>query len=270
MTWTRGCVCLLIAALAAPAAADARVPRSLKVSVPAPGHVSIDIVKRTVTGPARGLPKRLTLRPQKLRALPSSVRILYAQRTIHRKRSTIYELVLVTVSVAKPAANAARVTDGERELNGIAAFLMFMGSPNAAIEYQRAVDRGELAPFQVFDTHQHAANADLFTRVKDSDNLTDTFNGIVDPNRDGRVDPGLDTGHYDDGHAFGWNVKSKADEKKTFRDLLNDNLSDYILQLEDSFKYDIDGDGTVEKPGQAGQQIDTQVGAPVITGGGAP
>lgn len=269
MAWTRLCVCALIAALAVPAAADARVSRKLSVSVPSPGHISIDVVKRTVTGPARGLPKRLTLRPQKLRSLPPSVRVLYAQRTVRRRHATIYELVLITVNVAKPAASAARATE-TKELNGIAAFLLFMGSPNAAIEYQKAVDKGEFAGLVVTDARRGASNADLFTRVADGENLTGFVGGIVDPNGDGKADPGLDTGHYDDGHAFGWGIRSKADEKRTFRELLNDNLSEYILQLEDSFEYDIDGDGAIEKPGSGGgQQVDTQVGEPVITGGGS-
>jgi hypothetical protein len=37
-----------------------------------------------------------------------------------------------------------------------------------------------------------------------------------------------------------------------------------VLQLEESWAYDIDGDGTVERPSN-GQQIDTQVGQPQIS-----
>lgn len=266
MTWTRVCTCLLVAALAAPAAADAR---DIRIKLPAPGHISINVVKVTVKGKQRGLPKRLKLRPQKLRALPSSVRVLYAQRTIRRKRATVYELVTLTVNVAKPAATAAQDDDGKpKRLGDIATIFLFFGSPNAAFEYQKQIEEEDEADRKAFAEMMSAAAADL-AKQRDAELIQEALRSVVDPNGDGKVDAGLDTGHYDDGHAFGWGIKSHADERRTLGELLNDRLDQYIQQLEDSFQYDVDGDGTIEKPSGSGQQIDTQVGEPVITGGGS-
>jgi hypothetical protein len=254
----------LVAALALAPAADAA--QSIHIGVPAPGHISLNVVKVTVKGKHRGMPKRLKLRPQKLKALPSSVRVMYVRRTIHRKRSTTYWLTLLTVNVATPAATSAQTPV---QINDGLTFLIFLGSPDAAAKYQH---REEVAPPATID-QWGANNADRFNPGE----LTALMSGLratVDYDGDGKPDEDLDTGHYDDGHAFGWNIKSKADEKKTWGELVKESVDEYIAQLEDSFRYDVDGDGTIEKApsggGGGGQQIDTQVGGPVITGRGAP
>src|SRR4051794_2673304 len=134
-----GCAILLAAVLVAAAPAAARpAPFRLQLPIPSPGHISIKVVKVTVKGHPRGLPKHLRLAPRRARSLPPSVRVIYAQTKTRGKRSTIYRLVVIAVNVAAPAASAA--DDGPSngtELSPMAVFLMFMGSPNAAIEYDR-------------------------------------------------------------------------------------------------------------------------------------
>jgi hypothetical protein len=248
-------------ALAVAPAADAR---KLTVHVPAPGHISVQVVKLTVKGKQRGLPKRLKLRPQKLGSLPPSVRVLYAQRTIRRKRSTVYSLALLTVNVAKPGA--AKATQEPVQINDFFTFLIFLASPDAAVQFQKSGGvRGDPS-MKMTEDSWGAFNADL---IKEAKGLTDALGLVIDPNGDGKIDPGLDTGHYDDGHAFGWGIKTNADEKKTWGELVKQSLDQYIAALEEGFQYDVDGDGAVEKPAPPGQHIDTQVGAPVVTGGGS-
>jgi hypothetical protein len=261
MTWTRIALFAAVVVLVLAPAADAH---EIHVAVPAPGHLSVQVVKFTASAKTRGLPKRLKLRPQKLRSLPPSVRVMYAQRTIRRKRNTVYELALITVNVANRAASAAQTErDDTVVLNDFWSVLIFLASPDAAVHYQRSGGTSGMTRFQ----GSYANNADLLTGMQAED-IADALRPVIDPNGDGKVDPGLDTGHYDDGHAFGWGIKSNADERKTWAELAKESLDQYILQLEESFKYDIDGDGQIEAPAQGGgQQIDTHVGDPVVTGG---
>jgi hypothetical protein len=81
------------------------------------------------------------------------------------------------------------------------------------------------------------------------------------------ADPKLETGHYDDGHSFGWKT-GKVPERDVWKHLTNaviaDNgLADIIAKLEAELATDINGDGKV-----GGSGTNTTVGQPVITGGG--
>jgi hypothetical protein len=79
----------------------------------------------------------------------------------------------------------------------------------------------------------------------------------------------FDTGHYDDGHAFGWGVTTPSDAERaiwhSYSAFVNDQLNGYIAQLEQDLAADINGDGALGAG--TGQQITTTVGPPTITGG---
>jgi hypothetical protein len=79
----------------------------------------------------------------------------------------------------------------------------------------------------------------------------------------------LDTGHYDDGHSFGWK-KAGTEEAIGNWQRLSENNAPYeelIKQIEFDLSADLNGDGVVEKPKAIppGTSIGTEVGPPVIT-----
>jgi hypothetical protein len=284
-------------ALPADAAGRKKSGRSpgLQVPLPAPGNVSVETLKVTLKGKGRNrLPKRLRLKAKKTASLPPSVRVVYAQRRIRTKRSTTYALVLLTINVAAPQAKPsfnpwARVSaeggsllsGGEKtyQLEEMATFLLFMGSPIAAEYLQRdanlAIDERDDA------LHANAnallsGNANLAPPAQAAQVgkvLADLFSGLPD-NSAGLVfdqapkigNPNLDTGHYDDGHSFGWKVKSKADELNVLANLdaFSKGLTSQLVSaIETDIGADINGDGITG--GAPGQTIDTTIGNPIIT-----
>lgn len=278
MSWRLACALLVIAAVAMPAGEGQGAVRkqrsALRLPLPAPGHISLLYLERKVS-PVRGrVPARLRLRPQRLRSLPPTVRVLYGQRRIKRGRSTTYRLVLVAVNVASARASAAQDArepgDGSlfaspkgNKLTFYAELLLFFGSPVAAdfVERHGGIDYGPDELYKASTTVVGAGNADQLEPSTLAD-LIDGLGKVVDPNGDGKPDPNLDTGHYDDGHAFGWS-QTKA-QQKTLAELTKANFDDYVGVIEQNLNEDVNGDGAV---GGGGTQIDTQVGQPVITGG---
>lgn len=297
-----GSVALLIVAAATAAlapeagAAKKAKPRSLQVALPAPGHIAIETLKMTVKGKSRRMPKGLRLKPRKLSSLPPSVRVLYARRTIRAKRKTTYALLLLTVNAVTAKASTMAVAaenghkggggllksgkGGDKTLTTMAELALFFGSPVAANVIQQQQDEldeqaraDEFVDFLVKLEAQQTTNADLASPqqvAKVGRTLTDLFQGVKD-GRNGLVfeqpqgsDPNLDTGHYDDGHAFGWGVKTPAQELNVFANLaafINGQVDQLVAQIEADMSADVNGDGAVAPPGQT---IDTTIGAPVI------
>jgi hypothetical protein len=261
---------------------------SLNVRIPAPGHVAVETLKVTVKGKGRRLSARLRLRPKKLSSLPPSVRVLYARRKIRRKHSTTYALALLSVNVAGAQAKTSALAQagGEQHegqlLNGSkgafhgfgpdATMALFFGSPLAAEFLQQEEDDSydaEQLRLRTLLRTTSAANADLASPAqaqKIGQTLNELFSGAKGDLvfGDNQQDPTLDTGHYDDGHAFGWNVKTSEDEKKVFSDLgafTNNQLSALIANIERDMGADVNGDGAIAAPGQT---IDTTIGPPTI------
>lgn len=96
---------VLATALTAPAAGAATRPLRgpvLNVYAPGAGHVTVELLRVTLTGRAnRHPPRRLRLRFPGARSLPPSVRVLYAERRIRGRRSTTYALLLLVLHRAK-------------------------------------------------------------------------------------------------------------------------------------------------------------------------
>jgi hypothetical protein len=278
--------------------------------LPAPGHVTVETLKVTVTGGGlRRLPARLRLSAGTARSLPPTVRVLWARRTRRARRSTTYALLLVVVNVAPRqsttraglAANGppgyGNVLSGSGIANfeGLADVALFFGSPVAAdfIREQESIARDAAA------AKEHASaiaafNADRATSQnakKIGATLADLFAGAGAGHLEfdqPKADKSLDTGHYDDGHAFGWNVRSSRDEKRVLSDLaaLTEGRADQLVaDFERDMGADINGDGTIgsaqacpraspsattdrfRSSALPGRDICTTVGPPVVTGG---
>jgi hypothetical protein len=117
-----------------------------------------------------------------------------------------------------------------------------------------------------YDNFQHRGNffaisvhnADLATgsQVKSDERvLDDLFTGHSKPAQpptssqinNGLSDPNLDTGHYDDGHAFGWNVKTESQQKDLWLTVITDFTHNKLTQVVDGIENfvhtDLNADG---------------------------
>jgi hypothetical protein len=242
--------------------------------------VTIETLTIKLTGRGRvRLPARLRLSAPTVRSLPPSVRILYARRTIRSRRATTYRLVLLAINVAsRHSIRQARAAEGSSQpagghllagggeakvLSDAASVLLFMGAPAAAFEVQAQYDKKEHQ--DSLDIATSFRNADLGTPA-----LGHLISGAVKPVLGANnQDPKIDTGHYDDGHAFGWRPQG---EKRALHDITNANLDRLIADLESDMRADINGDGTIGSPTctratSPGPSTCTTVGPPVVTGG---
>jgi hypothetical protein len=286
---------VLVAGAMASATSDAGVravssaraaPHGLRLTLSAPGHISIETFELTVSfkGKRPALPARLRLLPQRLGRLPASVRILYATRTIRKKRSTTYLLAQVAVNaVTKQAPAQARAAGPGSEpaegqllggggkgmrLSDDATLALFYGAPVGVLAVLRQEERDYEDEADAQSKAVLTAQADLATKAAAKATLA-ALSAVTDPNGDGKLDPGLDTGNYDDGHAFGWKVDTKAEELNVWNDLTKaTTLGDFIATLENDLGADINGNGVLDEPGttSGGEQIGTVVGAPVVGG----
>ncbi len=302
--------CLVIAAwtfavVAAPASAR-RVshPPQLRLALPAPGHVTLEMVSATVRRPSRGLRTSGLLKPRlpRARSLPPSVRILYLRRTFRKRTAVRSTLLLVAVNRAQPGSaprSAALAQPAQLTPN-----LCFTHATQAPIVTSPVTD--EAYAYLVYGPPDKprfaysecrvslpqaglggvlAVNPDLSSRPLAASGRGELMESVllVDEPSDQAVDralgdPKLDTGHYDDGHSFSWNVKTKAQERAVFDDILKfiahrNSLSGLVPMLEQDTGADLNGDGTIGGPGcagstpRSGSTICTTVGQPVVTGG---
>ena len=246
-----------------PSEAARKGETSLRVPLPARGHISVVVLEATFTSERRRMPRRLRLRPRRLRALPPTARILVAQRRLKRRGKTIYRLALLAVNVAQPTASTAQEQPKLLNFSGFPAesqLFLFFAQP---LGLETALMQEESRQYQLLFQVKGGANVDRQpTLAQILDNAVDK---VIDPNGDGKVDRGLDTGHYDDGHSFGWDRKPVR--QQTWAELVDANLEQYNAVVEERLKEDVNGDGTIGGGPSGGGQIDTQADQPVITGG---
>ena len=263
------------------------VTPSLFVPLPSPGHVTIETLAIRVTGKGLGrLPARLRLSAPRMRSLPPSVRILYARRTTRTKPAVTYRLVLLAINVAaRQATTQARAAQdssppAEGHLLDPNPLLRF-NFPTAKLNVFAGRNSGRTSEQDIkffnemFDgvrLHERASasswrNVDLDFAGVAHLTLEDVKPVLGGPNN---PEPKLDTGHYDDGHAFGWRPQG---EKQALHDLTNANVDQLIVDLERDMGADINGDGTIGSPQACnratspGPSTCTTVGPPVVTGG---
>jgi hypothetical protein len=272
-------ICL---AWALPAAAQAAKPPVMNVLLPDPGHVTAAVAAVKVTA---GRPKRLVRHVRvgiKRRAsLPASVKVLTVQRFIRSKHGGTYVAAVFVVNRAGAAAADAHARTADEPT-----FLdLLFGSPSScsrcgAIGNPDYFDHGMCVDCQLKSLQSAAAQAknvdllptppkllvDLFRR--DLTDGGDSNSVFGDPSKGKPPDPNLDTGHYDDGHAFGWNVKTKSEviqvEHHVVDDIIEGQPQNIVPHLEVASATDLNGNGQIDQPG-SGQQVTTIIGPPVIT-----
>jgi len=108
---------------------------------------------------------------------------------------------------------------------------------------------GEGLPARTRSRHSRVANDSQLPSIRGT--LSDLFEGHVTPSQLTRIlgDPALDTGHYDDGHAFGWKVRSHADQHDVWRTLataaFDGQWDGVVVAIETRAGTDLNGDGVV-------------------------
>jgi hypothetical protein len=264
--------------LALPSVSGAAKHPRLSAYLPDPGHVTLQAVELKVTGkPARALPRHVRLGFVKRGSLPPSVRVLTATRAFGRSKATVYAALVIVVNKAG-AAGARAANDESEEPTLLDMILDRRRTPCrhchqslTPLEYER---KGGMCNcyVRVKRLRQAAAvNADAATSSRQLGTLTDLFKGDFTEAGDPKPvfnEPSLDTGHYDDGHAFGWNVKKEPEiikvEIDLVQDLIDGQQQNIVPDLELAGGVDLNGNAQIDQPG-SGQQVTTIIGPPTIT-----
>jgi len=259
----------LLACGAAPASARTTVkPGVYKLAIPSPGHVSVAAVEVTVRKHGHGEPPtRLSLRLPNRFGLPDSVRFFYARRHISTAPLR-YELLLLAVNRATgSSASTARARSSSHrrhhhhrrshrrahsarvQFNAGRVVLHYPSRPAFGHTcgscgrrklprstncrrcwFKRTVIR-ELQAVNA-DTESGTDLAPLVAMLS-AGWTTGGDSGAVfgNPAAGTPRDPTLDTGHYDDHRAFGWERASLRDPVPALHTVVDDLLSGQPQQI---------------------------------------
>lgn len=277
---------VLAALVLSATSAGAKTPR-IVLRLPSPGHVTVAALRMTVTAdkPA-ALPRRMSLGAPKLGELPPAVKVLFATRSAPLRRGRRYMAIVFVVRKAggAPLAYGAGLPHEPNMVDLI--FAGGSGSWSVCKGCGHERPRSDLQEDLCTDCGAARATSQLFA-IKNADKarpgrlsvLNDLFrsdwtrNGDPEPvfgGPGGQPDPTLETGHYDDGHSFGWGTPPRPTlpppdvlrvEIDLVEDLIERQPAQLVPDLELATAVDLNGDGAIGPT----QQIDTRVGPIVIT-----
>jgi hypothetical protein len=222
----------------------------------------------TAVDPAQ-LPLRVELRARNAAKLPPSVKVLFATRSIATLHGRRYVAAVFVVRKAAHVAATpqARITAADRPPEALD-LVMWMSDREAEWSSQVVAIRN--ADKAKRRSRRRSTLNDLFR----SDLTQDGDPGPVFGADGQPPDPTLDTGHYDDGHSFGWGTGRRLAlpppdvirvEIDLVEDLIERQPTQLIPDLELVAAVDLDGDGAIGPGPAPEQQIDTRVGPIVIT-----
>jgi hypothetical protein len=262
--------------------AHAAKRHELSLFAPDPGHVTVEAVELKVTGkPARKLPRHVRIGFVKRGSLPPSLRVLTVTRAFKSGKGMTYAAAIIAVNRAGAAGARAAADDDEPTLLD----LVFDKRRSTCQNCGHTLTPGEydfnggFCPCRMRARKVQQATAVNVDAGASSGKLHDLFKAdfsrggdtvqvFGDPQSGKSADPSLDTGHYDDGHAFGWNIKTKPEiiqvEHHVIDDIIEGQQPNIVPELEVAGNVDLNGNGKIDQPG-SGQQVTTIVGPPVIT-----
>lgn len=248
-------LCFVACAPGAAAAPKLRVP------VPQAGETTVAVAQVTYSGKA---PSRVGLMPKNRAKLGPDVRGIYAVYRKRRGKRTVFTIFSLLLRRGPSGASGSAIAPAQASHADNAAFVFFFVSAGFRDD-------------SVFEEHDE--KLDVFYKLvaistgqgdktrppKPALSLLES-GGIVFPLPSDPFDLGpslIDTGHYDDGHSFGWN---SAGTKPAIADWLrlsanNAPYEELIESIERRMGEDLDGDGEVAA---GGGRVDTEVGVPVI------
>jgi hypothetical protein len=258
-----------LAALAGPAHARAPKRSDFRFVLPPAGDVSVLAIRLTLRSPTPiAFPRKARLRIPGRRRMGDDVRVLTAHRVTRTRRSVTVTALVFAIRKAggTPRARAA----GRRE--DLVDMILFGA-------YDPCRRCGDDLPIEELIAHDHLCekceHAEAAVRsfklgalsTLEADALEVLRTPFVAPLFDGSgLESGVDTGHYDDGHAFGWGGPSKVEQALSdmIGNIWEPRPKEIVPTLELDIAADLNGDGVIG-PGEP--QLDTTVGPPVISGG---
>jgi len=188
--------------------------------------------------------------------------VVWVTRTIRKKRSVTYAVLVIAVRKAKPGSNGSAHASGEPDL----VELVVHPGEGRCDACEKWHDRRDLVntglcetcnKLRLLDLAFKAAmkrNVDLAPPADDLMKLTrDNFtnNGDSDAVFNAKH-PRIDTGHYDDSHAFGWHVHGKTETAQLVHHVVDDVLKGQQALLLGALAahagVDLNGDGTTLDP----------------------
>jgi hypothetical protein len=250
-------------ALLLTSAPGAAAPHRFRLRLPGPGQTTLGVAQFRFRGRA---PRRLKLKLANRSRLGHSRRGLYAIYRRRRGRTTTLTLLTLLLHKQDGAASQARASGAEATINDFQVAIFFTQAGLGA-------SIGDLEEGLEHTFHQVASSETGSTKPPAQVSKALHTGGIEAPPASRPSDLGdnvIDTGHYDDGHSFGW---KSAGTKAAIGDWLhlsanNAPYDELIEEIERDIHADLDGDGEIGgSKGTSGGTIGTQVGAPVITGG---
>ena len=242
-----------------------------RVKVPLPNAGQTTIIVTQLRYAADSAPRGLKLNLPNRAKLGPSERGIYAVYRKRRGRTTAVTFVSLLLRKEGATAGSARSTPLARaseDFLGVELGLFFLQShfvDDEAIdreEARREEDAKLLALLKVIGDDAPIDLSPKMERILE-------YGGVVEPpvSNPGKLGASLlDTGHYDDGHSFGW---SSAGVKPAIGSWLNLTAGTdvpyerLIEELESRLRADLDGDGSVDEP-KAGGVVETEIGKPVI------
>jgi hypothetical protein len=259
----------LATAIAALVPAAAAAP-SFRLRLPGPGKMTAAVAQLRYTGKA---PRSLKPKLKNFSRLGHSYSGIYA---VYRKRHgrttalTFVTLLLHRKSQKSPRRQVSASASETREVDILTIFFLLSNMhPDGSYEEERKEPAGP-SP-DLFTIVQQLGNDAPLTRPKKMKPILE-YGNVEEPPAAHPGDLGgslVDTGHYDDGHSFGWHT---ADSKQAVGDWLNLSRSadasyaDLVNKIERRLQEDFDGDGEVggKSGGSGSGAIETEVGPPVI------
>lgn len=262
---------MLVALVAASVAAATLAPGagaapSVRVRLPGPGQITVAVAQIRYTGKApRGLKPRLKNRTR----LGHSYSGIYA---VYRKRhGRVTALTFVTLILHRDRAKTARAAASasvKEEVDPLTIAFLLAGMRSGGSFEEESEQPGGPSPDLFAIVQRLDADAPI-TPPKKMRPLLE-YGNVEEPpaGRPGDLgDSFVDTGHYDDGHSFGWHtagIKQAVGDWVHLSQAADASYAELVETIERRLKEDLDGDGEVGGSGKPGGTIETEVGPPTI------
>jgi hypothetical protein len=266
---------VLVALVAAIAAAAVLAPSvgaapSVRVRLPGPGQMTVAVAQVRYTGKA---PRSLKPRLKNRARLGHSYSGIYA---VYRKRhGRVTALTFVTLLLHRDRAKTARARAGggagtsvKEEVDPLTIAFLLAGMHSDGSFEEESEEPGGHSPDLFAIVQRLGADAPI-TRPKKMKPLLE-YGNVEEPpaGRPGDLgDSFVDTGHYDDGHSFGWHtagIKQAVGDWVHLSQSADASYADLVEKIEQRLQEDLDGDGEVGGSGKPGGTIETEVGPPTI------
>jgi hypothetical protein len=193
---------------------------------------------------------------------------------VYRKRhGRVTALTFVTLLLHRDGAKSARASGGasvsaKQEVDPLTIAFLLSGMHSDGSFEEESEEPGGSSP-DLFAIVQRLGAEAPITRPRKMKTLLE-YGNVEEPPAGHPGDLGdsfVDTGHYDDGHSFGWHtagIKQAVGDWVNLSRAADASYADLVEKIERRLQEDLDGDGEVGGSGTPGGTIETEVGPPTI------